>query len=273
MTDTGDPNPARADDLDDAVVAPLAAAARAGRAPALRGGRRSACLAPVPRHPANRSQGRAREGRRCRDRLRHRLPRRDRNAAVDLPRAGGRERRSEPGMLAYFKRVQPKNGRLFTGGLAWIDRKGNVRVSTNGRQARPDRRQRLRPRLLQLGHAHRTALRQRRSDLAHDPQTGHRDRAPDPGREGRGHGRARGNRPDQAGREQPEGDRPRLQRPRHPRPREPAGALRLRAPAQPRRARPLREGDRPACSPTCRGSTARRGTSSPSRDPRLRNGP
>ena len=38
----------------------------------------------------------------------------------------------EPGMLAYFKRVQPKNGRLFTGGLAWIDRKGDVRVSTNG---------------------------------------------------------------------------------------------------------------------------------------------
>jgi serine phosphatase RsbU (regulator of sigma subunit) len=33
------------------------------------------------------------------------------------------------GMLAYFKRVQPK---LFTGGVAWIDRQGKVRVSTNG---------------------------------------------------------------------------------------------------------------------------------------------
>ena len=40
--------------------------------------------------------------------------------------------RHEAGMLAYFRRVQPKHGRLFTGGLAWIDRKGSVRVSTNG---------------------------------------------------------------------------------------------------------------------------------------------
>jgi serine phosphatase RsbU (regulator of sigma subunit) len=36
------------------------------------------------------------------------------------------------GMLAYFKRVQAKNGRLFTGGVSWIDRKGKVRVSTSG---------------------------------------------------------------------------------------------------------------------------------------------
>ena len=37
----------------------------------------------------------------------------------------------EAGMLAYFKRVQPKNGKLFTGGLGWVDREGIARVSTN----------------------------------------------------------------------------------------------------------------------------------------------
>jgi serine phosphatase RsbU (regulator of sigma subunit) len=40
-------------------------------------------------------------------------------------------------MLAYFKRVQPENGTLFTGGLAWIDRTGKVRVSTSGRKPGP----------------------------------------------------------------------------------------------------------------------------------------
>lgn len=44
--------------------------------------------------------------------------------------------RDEAGMRAYFRRVQPKHGRLFTGGLAWIDRKGNVRVSSKGVPAR-----------------------------------------------------------------------------------------------------------------------------------------
>ena len=36
-------------------------------------------------------------------------------------------------MRAYFKRVLAKNGKLFPGGLGWIDRQGKVRVSTNGR--------------------------------------------------------------------------------------------------------------------------------------------
>jgi serine phosphatase RsbU (regulator of sigma subunit) len=36
-------------------------------------------------------------------------------------------------MLAYFKRVQPKNGKLFTGGLSWIARNGDIRVSTSRR--------------------------------------------------------------------------------------------------------------------------------------------
>jgi serine phosphatase RsbU (regulator of sigma subunit) len=45
--------------------------------------------------------------------------------------------RHEAGMLAYFKRVQPKNGKLFPGGLAWIDREGKVRVSTNRIKPRP----------------------------------------------------------------------------------------------------------------------------------------
>ena len=53
------------------------------------------------------------------------------------------------GMLAYFKRVQPK---LFTGGVAWIDREGKVRVSTQRPQARAGRR-RVRPRLLQSRRA------------------------------------------------------------------------------------------------------------------------
>ncbi|HET6172755.1 MAG TPA: SpoIIE family protein phosphatase [Gaiellales bacterium] len=38
----------------------------------------------------------------------------------------------ETGMLEYFKRLTRKNGKLFTGGLAWIDRKGAVRAATNG---------------------------------------------------------------------------------------------------------------------------------------------
>jgi serine phosphatase RsbU (regulator of sigma subunit) len=34
-------------------------------------------------------------------------------------------------MLTYFKRVLATNGRLFPGGLGWIDRQGKARVSTN----------------------------------------------------------------------------------------------------------------------------------------------
>jgi serine phosphatase RsbU (regulator of sigma subunit) len=37
----------------------------------------------------------------------------------------------ENGMRTYFTRVQRHNGRVFTGGLAWIDRKGDVRVSSS----------------------------------------------------------------------------------------------------------------------------------------------
>ena len=43
----------------------------------------------------------------------------------------------EPEMLTYFKRVLAKNGKLFTGGLGWIDRQGKVRVSTNSQRPRP----------------------------------------------------------------------------------------------------------------------------------------
>jgi serine phosphatase RsbU (regulator of sigma subunit) len=43
----------------------------------------------------------------------------------------------EPDMLAYFKRVQQKNGTQFDGGLAWIDSEGNVQVSTNQAQPGP----------------------------------------------------------------------------------------------------------------------------------------
>jgi serine phosphatase RsbU (regulator of sigma subunit) len=39
-------------------------------------------------------------------------------------------RGDEAGMLAYFKRIQPRNGKLFPGGLSWVDRNGVVRVST-----------------------------------------------------------------------------------------------------------------------------------------------
>ena len=41
------------------------------------------------------------------------------------------QRMDEQQMLAYFGRVQPPGGKLFTGGLAWANRKGIVRVSTN----------------------------------------------------------------------------------------------------------------------------------------------
>jgi serine phosphatase RsbU (regulator of sigma subunit) len=37
----------------------------------------------------------------------------------------------EANMLAYFKRVQPPNGKLFPGGLAWANLDGTVRVSTS----------------------------------------------------------------------------------------------------------------------------------------------
>ena len=37
----------------------------------------------------------------------------------------------QAGMLDYFRRVAPGNGKLFNGGLAWIDRDGLARVSTS----------------------------------------------------------------------------------------------------------------------------------------------
>ena len=45
--------------------------------------------------------------------------------------------RNRAGMLAYFRRVAPGNGQQFTGGVAWIDRQGKVRVSTNGTRPGP----------------------------------------------------------------------------------------------------------------------------------------
>ena len=33
-------------------------------------------------------------------------------------------------MTAYFRRVQPAGGRLFTGGLAWLDLSGRERASS-----------------------------------------------------------------------------------------------------------------------------------------------
>jgi serine phosphatase RsbU (regulator of sigma subunit) len=43
----------------------------------------------------------------------------------------------EAGMLAYFRRLEPANAKLFNGGIAWIDRNGLVRVSSNGLSAGP----------------------------------------------------------------------------------------------------------------------------------------
>ena len=40
----------------------------------------------------------------------------------------------EAGMLAYFKRVQPPNGKLFPGGLSWVNREGIARVSASREQ-------------------------------------------------------------------------------------------------------------------------------------------
>jgi serine phosphatase RsbU (regulator of sigma subunit) len=45
----------------------------------------------------------------------------------------------EAAMIPYFKRIQRANARLFTGGLSWIDRTGEVRVSTNGLKRGPAR--------------------------------------------------------------------------------------------------------------------------------------
>jgi serine phosphatase RsbU (regulator of sigma subunit) len=46
-------------------------------------------------------------------------------------------KRDQRQMLAYFKRVLAKNGKLFPGGLGWIDRQGTVRVSTQRRKPGP----------------------------------------------------------------------------------------------------------------------------------------
>ena len=40
----------------------------------------------------------------------------------------------EEGMLAYFKRVQPPKGKLFPGGLSWVNREGTARISSNQEQ-------------------------------------------------------------------------------------------------------------------------------------------
>jgi serine phosphatase RsbU (regulator of sigma subunit) len=45
--------------------------------------------------------------------------------------------RNHVGMRAYFKRVAYANAQQFTGGLAWIDGQGKVRVSTNGTRPGP----------------------------------------------------------------------------------------------------------------------------------------
>jgi serine phosphatase RsbU (regulator of sigma subunit)/anti-sigma regulatory factor (Ser/Thr protein kinase) len=47
------------------------------------------------------------------------------------------EARNLPEMAAYFKSVQPPAGRLFTGGLGWIDRQGISRVSTTPTKGAP----------------------------------------------------------------------------------------------------------------------------------------
>ncbi|HEY3613516.1 MAG TPA: SpoIIE family protein phosphatase [Gaiellales bacterium] len=41
------------------------------------------------------------------------------------------QRQDQAAMLAYFTRIQPPDGKLFPGGLAWANRNGTVRVSTN----------------------------------------------------------------------------------------------------------------------------------------------
>jgi serine phosphatase RsbU (regulator of sigma subunit) len=40
----------------------------------------------------------------------------------------------EAGMVGYFKRVQPPNGKLFPGGLSWVNRAGIARVSSSRAQ-------------------------------------------------------------------------------------------------------------------------------------------
>jgi serine phosphatase RsbU (regulator of sigma subunit) len=40
------------------------------------------------------------------------------------------KRGDEAGMLAYFKRIQVRNGKLFPGGLSWVNRAGTLRLST-----------------------------------------------------------------------------------------------------------------------------------------------
>ena len=84
-------------------------------------------------------------------------------------------------MRAYFKRIQGKDD-TFDGGLAWIDRQGKARVSTN--QGAPGPLADVSDRsYFATASAHRPAVRQRRTDLAHDPSPGHRDRRADARRE------------------------------------------------------------------------------------------
>ena len=51
-------------------------------------------------------------------------------ALSSIAQAPDVKRGDEAGMLAYFKRIQPRNGKLFPGGLSWVNRAGVVRIST-----------------------------------------------------------------------------------------------------------------------------------------------
>ena len=100
-------------------------------------------------------------------------------------------------MLAYFKRVQPPKGKLFPGGLAWVDRDGIARVSTNREQPVRHRR-RVRSLVLPAADQDGRAVRERRADVAHHEPAGRRHGRPDAKCRGEDHRRARRLAADQA---------------------------------------------------------------------------
>ncbi len=154
----------------------------------------------------------------------------------------------QPAMKAYFMRLENGKTKTFTGGIAWIDRQGVSRISTNPRSGAAC--ERGRQVVLQGRRLHGRPVRQRGPcDAQRQPAGGDHGGAdarplrPAHGSPGRS---ARASRVA----DRPAYDRPGLRRPHHPRPRSsPGDAGKLRA-AQERR-HPSPHQERQGCAHRC----------------------
>ena len=145
----------------------------------------------------------------------------------------------QAGMLDYFRRVAPRNGKLFNGGLAWIDRNGRARVSTSATGKLPNVSDRDyfattfttgKP-FVSEGLTSRVSQKQVIVMAV-----------PTRDAQGRITGVLAGTLLIKPTRTQQADDRPRVRGTGHPRPEEPVDPVRLRTPPQPARARAVRNG-------------------------------